>query len=80
MSRPAKHLIAALRGYSDLSKHIDTFRQSKGKDLPNWRDYCFLPMAAWYSIVSNKYNTDRLNVEKMQELQDVASAGSKNRC
>lgn len=76
MSRPSEHLIAALRGYHDLSKNIDMFRKSKGKDLPNWRNYCFLPMAAWYSIVSNRHNRPQLSVELMGELQDVAAAGT----
>lgn len=76
MSRPAQHLIAALRGYSNLSKDVDTFRQSKGKDLPNWHDYCFLPLAAWCSIITSAKQKEALTVEEMSELHDLAAAGT----
>lgn len=53
MIRPANHLAAAMRLYPSTSRLVDEFRQSKGRDLPDWPAWCFMPMAGWYAIVSN---------------------------
>ena len=75
--RVKNHLIATTRSYPNLSKHVDMFRQSRGVDLPKWHDYCFLPMAAWYSIISNtKYGGMPLSVTAMKDLQMLAACGT----
>jgi len=33
--------------------HIKSFRKAKGKDLPDWPDWCYVPLAAGYSIASD---------------------------
>lgn len=78
MIRPEQHLINAKRDYPELTQMIDMFRESRGKDLPKWASYCFLPMAAWYSIVSNTKNQGRplLDIALMQELQLLAACGT----
>lgn len=77
-NRPTQHLIATTRSYPDLSKHIDTFRQSRGVDLPKWHAYCFLPMAAWYSIVSNTKHGGKhlVSIDSLRELQLLAACGT----
>jgi hypothetical protein len=39
---------------------VEEMRLDRGKTLPDWPDWCFLPMAAWYTIVSQD-NYDRLD-------------------
>lgn len=50
--RPRQHLREAGKQYPQAWKQIDIMREGKGKDLPDWPNWCFLPMAGFYSIVS----------------------------
>ncbi|MDP2174131.1 MAG: hypothetical protein Q8J62_10200 [Candidatus Cloacimonadaceae bacterium] len=59
MIRPVEHLTAAMRLYPSTGKLVDEFQQSKGRDLPDWPVWCFMPMAGWYAVVSQD-NFDKL--------------------
>jgi hypothetical protein len=50
--RPLEHLNAASKGYPDAWTYVTQFRQDLGNGLPDCPDWCFMPMAAWYAIVS----------------------------
>lgn len=51
--RPREHLRAAGALYPGAWKLLDQFRASRGRDgLPDWPDWCYLPMAAAYAVVS----------------------------
>ena len=50
--RPLEHLHAASKNYPDAWKMVDQILAGRGKDLPDWPSWCFMPMAGWYSIVS----------------------------
>lgn len=54
--RPLEHLNAASKLYPDVWQQVNKFRLSKGKDLPDWPNWCFLPMAATFAIVSGGGN------------------------
>ncbi len=51
--RPRQHLIAAAKLYPGAWRTYDAFRADRGKDLPDWPEWCFAPMATSYAIVSN---------------------------
>ena len=50
--RPRQHLIAAAKLYPGAWRTFDEFRADRGKDLPDWPEWCFAPMATSYAIVS----------------------------
>lgn len=51
--RPREHLKAAAMVYPGAWKQVDQFRAGRGHDgLPDWPEWCFLPLAAAYAIVS----------------------------
>lgn len=51
--RPCDHLVAAGKHYPEAWKTADEFRADRGRDgLPDWPDWCYLPLAGWYAIVS----------------------------
>lgn len=52
LCRPRNHLNAAGALYPGAWKAVDEFRASRGKELPNWPDWCYLPLAAAYAVVS----------------------------
>ncbi|NMG64864.1 hypothetical protein GPA19_07890 [Azoarcus indigens] len=50
--RPRDHLEAIGRRYPGAWKAADDFRVDRGQGLPDWADWCYLPLAAAYAIVS----------------------------
>ena len=50
--RPTDRLNEISKQYPSSWKQVDIFRKGKGDDLPDWPNWCFLPFAAWYAIVS----------------------------
>ena len=50
--RPSNHLKAAGSIYPNAWGSVDHCRQMRGKTLPNWPGWCFMPVSGWYSIVS----------------------------
>lgn len=76
MQRPEQQLIATKRSYPDVNKMIDDFRQSKGKDLPNWASFCFMPMAGWYAITCQMLGKYQLALDDMPIMQQIAAVGT----
>lgn len=62
MIRPLNHLNTASHLYPKAWKVVETMLQDKGKDLPAWPDWCFLPMSGWYAIVSEGQRITDLNL------------------
>ena len=50
--RPKQHLIAAGKFYPAAWRSADEFRAERGRSLPKWPAWCYLPMAGWYAIAS----------------------------
>lgn len=71
--RPRDHLIAAGHLYPSAWKQADSFRADRGVDgLPDWPDWCYLPMSAWYAIVSADAGVERLGPQHVSLVGDVA--------
>lgn len=50
--RPKEILTAIGKKWPQAWNQVKKFRAGKGKDLPNWPDWCYLPLAAGYAIVT----------------------------
>jgi len=50
--RPREHLRAATHFYPQAWKQIDYFRAGRGKELPDWPEWCFCPLSGAYAVVS----------------------------
>lgn len=61
--RPKQHLIDIGRRYPGAWRQVDTIRQGRGDDLPDWPDWCFMPLAGAYAIVSSVNRTPSLAIE-----------------
>lgn len=66
-------LIAYSRKYPELNSLIQKFYFDKGIGLPNWHDNVFLPLAAWYSIVSNGGS---MAFDKVRDVGELAAVGT----
>ena len=65
------------RNYPNAWKQIDSFREGRGKDLPMWEDWCYAPLAAWYSIVSHAFGKNRLTEPgEVLAVSGLAAVGS----
>ena len=51
--RPGNFLHSFSRLYPNVWKQVDDFRASR-KDLGDWPEWCFLPLAGTYAIVSKR--------------------------
>jgi hypothetical protein len=50
--RPSAHLAAVARDYPGLWRQVDELRADRGRGLPEWPAWCFLPLAGAYAIAS----------------------------
>lgn len=74
--RPVEHLTAASELYPKAWKSVEQFRLGRGKDLPNWPGWCFLPMAGWYAIVSDDANAPTVPASRVQDIGRLAAIGT----
>jgi hypothetical protein len=67
--RPRQVLKNVSKAYPNIWEDVKMFRESKDKDLPDWADWCYLPIAAGIAIATNGVD------EKLVEasISDVAN-------
>ena len=73
--RPREHLVAAGRRYPNAWKQVDLFRADRDR-LGGWPDYIYLPMAAWYAIVSHDQGVERLSLDVVGDVAKLAAIGA----
>lgn len=73
--RPRDHLVAAGKLNPEAWKAADEFRAGRGRDgLPDWPDWCYLPLAGSYAIVSGGSN--RVPVQQIGDVGRLAALGA----
>ena len=75
IKRPLEHLQAAGKLYPAAWKQIDKFKADKGKGLPDWPSWCFLPMAGFYSIVSADSGRNQLPINLVADVEHGRAGG-----
>lgn len=78
--RYLQHLHEISGRYPDMSRYVDEMLAGKGVDLPNWPSWCFMPMAAWYSIVSATHRLPMLPPELVPEVSVLSALGAWRYC
>lgn len=75
--RPRDHLIAAGKLYPEAWKRNEYFRAGRGiNGLPDWPNWCYLPIAASYAIVSEATGYQQIPMSRMELIGDVARLAS----
>ena len=69
--RPLKILNYYSRLYPNAWKQADEMRQDRGKGLPFWPEWCFLPLAGAYSIVSSEIYRQGINKDDKLSIDQV---------
>ncbi len=70
--RPREHLAAAGHLYPGAWRAVDALRAQRGQSLPAWPDWCFLPLAGAYAIISGG-GDQRV---PLHQIGDVARLGA----
>jgi hypothetical protein len=73
--RPIKIMREELRGYPGASRMVEQYLLERGRELPDWPAWCFLPMAGWYQILCEEMGVDRLGLSTGNKLPVVAALG-----
>lgn len=73
--RPRDYVIAAGRLYPQAWKQADSIRNRRGLSLPDWSDWCYLPIAATQAILADDARVDgtRLHLTHPERITDAAS-------
>ena len=61
MKTPEQHLREISATYKNSLRSVETFLEGRRKDLPAWPRWCFLPMAAWYAMVTQEHGWNPTN-------------------
>jgi hypothetical protein len=54
--KPREVLREICKSFPDVWKKVKMFREIKGKDLPDWPDWCYIPIAAGVAIATKGNN------------------------
>lgn len=76
MLNPQALLVEYNKKYSAAWKLADEFRADRGKDLPDWPAWCFLPFAGWYAITCELLDKEPLSPDDMPLMQTLAALGA----
>ena len=69
-------LIDAGRVYPKAWSMADDFRKDRGKDLPDWPGWCYLPLGGWYTIVCAHKGVSRLDAPDLTDMALLAALGA----
>jgi hypothetical protein len=74
LPRPKQHLAAVGKRYPNAWRRVDEFRADRGRDgLPDWPEWCFLPLAGSYAIVSEDSGGDYVPPERIPDVARLAA-------
>ena len=77
--KPVQHLDYYSNLYPNAWKIIDQYRAAKETALPMWPDWCFIPLAAAYTVVSTEAENQRIDIacdNGFPLLNDVSIIGA----
>lgn len=72
--RPREYVRVISKQYPQAWKQSELFRADRGKDIPDWPQWCFMPLAAAYSIVSAEHGVSRIT--DLSTVGDVSRIGA----
>lgn len=70
--RPIEHLQRYSALYPLAWKQLNSFREMRGKGLPDWPEWCFCPLAGAYAVVSGG-GGNRLNPDMVGDVSRVGA-------
>lgn len=74
--RPVQLLNRMMKAYPETGKMVDYLWSGRGVDLPDWPDWCLLPISGWYAIVSTSNGVTELRPPLTSDLTSLAAVGT----
>ncbi len=74
--RLKNHLVRIARKYPKAWKQIDEFRSARGNELPNWPEWCFLPLGGAIAITSRGLHPIEAMKADPDSSKDIAILGA----
>lgn len=73
---PQERLASVCRDMPRIGDWIDCMRAGRGRDLPQWPEWCLMPLAGWYSMLSRTLGVERLDAAQAGRLAEIAALGT----
>lgn len=76
---PKEYIAYYSRIYPSAWKQVDQFRAGRGKELPFWPSWCFMPLAGAYTIISLEAEKQSMNIADKENIflfNDVGIIGA----
>ena len=70
--RPLRHLSTYSERYPRAWQYLEDLRASRGRELPGWAAWCFVPLAAAYAVVSGG-GDNRVPLERAGDVAALAA-------
>ena len=74
--RPVERLNALMRRYPRTGEWVNSFLADRGQGVPDWPQWCFMPVAAWYAVVSAHHGVNELSVAQTKDVGTLAALGT----
>jgi hypothetical protein len=55
---------------------VEQFLADRGRDVPSWPRWCFLPLAGWYAIISAHIGRNRIGPDRAGDIARLAALGT----
>lgn len=73
---PQELLTLTGEAFPGVWRRVDEFRAGRGKYLPDWPPYVFLPVAGWYALACEYFGVDSLDADQLGMMQGLACLGT----
>lgn len=73
---PQALLAQAGKAFPGIWRRVDEYRAQRGKSLPEWPEYVFLPLAGWCAILCDFFHVDELHGPLQAALQGLSCVGT----
>jgi hypothetical protein len=60
--------------YPKAWEQAGVMRRGRGKDIPGWPAWCFMPLSGWHSIVSLHLKNRRLSPDEVRDEAAILAA------
>lgn len=74
--RPLAVLHAITAEYPRLGQWVNRMRAERGRSLPDWPEWCFLPFAGWYALACDQHQVSKLTPQQASGLAALAALGT----
>lgn len=73
---PTEHLSAMMKKYPNATKYMNLMVRDKGTSLPNWPDWCLMPMAGWIAVITEGDSFLLNRIDIMKDIAPVSALGT----